>query len=156
MLDNLSLILSLLSLFSFWTSYLLRFWHLGWILYLLLPVSFGDFPQLYMSTSDRLYFLKNSHSDLSGTCHSLSRGGMYFLDPGWVCDCSSWQSTVEVMLWLSSLGHKNAMYLCLVIFGYLSSEPSHRVVLGSPIFPSGCEGKLGVALESLQGRRDLT
>ena len=25
-----------------------------------------------------------------------------------------------------------------------------------PIFPSGCEGKLGVALESLQGRRDLT
>ena len=28
--------------------------------------------------------------------------------------------------------------------------------LGSPIFPSGCEGKLGVALESLQGRRDLT
>ena len=24
--------------------------------------------------------------------------------------------------------------------------------LGSPIFPSGCEGKLGVALESLQGR----
>ena len=23
--------------------------------------------------------------------------------------------------------------------------------LGSPIFPSGCEGKLGVALESLQG-----
>ena len=30
------------------------------------------------------------------------------------------------------------------------------VALGSPIFPSGCEGKLGVALESLQGRRDLT
>ena len=28
--------------------------------------------------------------------------------------------------------------------------------LGSPIFPSGCEGKLGVALESLQGLRDLT
>ena len=28
--------------------------------------------------------------------------------------------------------------------------------LGSPIFPSGCKGKLGVALESLQGRRDLT
>ena len=25
-----------------------------------------------------------------------------------------------------------------------------------PIFPSGCEGTLGVALESLQGRRDLT
>ena len=30
------------------------------------------------------------------------------------------------------------------------------LALGSPIFPSGCEGKLGVALESLQGRRDLT
>ena len=28
--------------------------------------------------------------------------------------------------------------------------------LGSPIFPSSCEGKLGVALESLQGLRDLT
>ena len=26
----------------------------------------------------------------------------------------------------------------------------------SSIFPSGCEGKLGVALESLQGLRDLT
>ena len=25
------------------------------------------------------------------------------------------------------------------------------MALGSPIFPSGCEGKLGVALESLQG-----
>ena len=30
------------------------------------------------------------------------------------------------------------------------------LALGSPIFPTGCEGKLGVALESLQGRRDLT
>ena len=29
------------------------------------------------------------------------------------------------------------------------------LALGSPIFPSGCEGKLGVALESLQGKRDL-
>ena len=28
--------------------------------------------------------------------------------------------------------------------------------LGSPNFPSSCEGKLGFALESLQGRRDLT
>ena len=27
---------------------------------------------------------------------------------------------------------------------------------GWTIFPSGCEGKLGVALESLQGLRDLT
>ena len=30
------------------------------------------------------------------------------------------------------------------------------LALGSPIFPSGCEGKLRVALESLQGLRDLT
>ena len=30
------------------------------------------------------------------------------------------------------------------------------LALGSPIFPSGCEGKLGVALESPQARRDLT
>ena len=30
------------------------------------------------------------------------------------------------------------------------------LALGSPIFPSGCEGKRGDALESLQGRRDLT
>ena len=30
------------------------------------------------------------------------------------------------------------------------------LALGSPILPSGCEGKLGVALDSLQGRRDLT
>ena len=30
------------------------------------------------------------------------------------------------------------------------------LALGSPNFPSGCEGKLRVALESLQGRRDLT
>ena len=30
------------------------------------------------------------------------------------------------------------------------------LALGSPIFHSSCEGKLGVALESLQGLRDLT
>ena len=30
------------------------------------------------------------------------------------------------------------------------------LALGSPIFPSSCEGKLGVALESLQGPGDLT
>ena len=29
------------------------------------------------------------------------------------------------------------------------------MALGSPIFPWSCEGKLGVLLESLQGRRDL-
>ena len=30
------------------------------------------------------------------------------------------------------------------------------LALGSANFPSRCEGKLGVAPESLQGRRDLT
>ena len=30
------------------------------------------------------------------------------------------------------------------------------LALGIPIFPSSCKGNLGVALESLQGRRDLT
>ena len=29
------------------------------------------------------------------------------------------------------------------------------LALGSPIFPSGCEGKLGVALESLQGHSSV-
>ena len=29
------------------------------------------------------------------------------------------------------------------------------LALGSPIFNSSCEGKLGVVLESLQGQRDL-
>ena len=38
----------------------------------------------------------------------------------------------------------------------LSSQGPLGLALGSPIFPSGCEGKLGVALESLQGLRDLT
>ena len=34
---------------------------------------------------------------------------------------------------------------------------TRQVVEGwGPIFPSGCEGTLGVAQESLQGRRDLT
>ena len=37
-----------------------------------------------------------------------------------------------------------------------SSHLPLGLALGSPIFPSGCEGKLGVALESLQGLRDLT
>ena len=30
-----------------------------------------------------------------------------------------------------------------------------RLALRSPIFPSSCEGKLGVALETLQGKIDL-
>ena len=38
--------------------------------------------------------------------------------------------------------------------GYLSLPLG--LAPGSPNFPSSCEGKLGFALESLQGRRDLT
>ena len=37
----------------------------------------------------------------------------------------------------------------------LTSRGGRNLTLGSPIFPSGCEGKLGVALESLQGTLDL-
>ena len=45
-------------------------------------------------------------------------------------------------------------YLPFDVFRSLSHPLG--LALGSPIFPSGCEGKLGVALESLQGLRDLT
>ena len=50
---------------------------------------------------------------------------------------------------------------CLSSVSHLDSKLQGReaplgLALGSPIFPSGCEGKLGVALESLQGLRDLT
>ena len=41
-------------------------------------------------------------------------------------------------------------------FTYINLSLPLGLALGSPIFPSGCEGKLGVALESLQGLRDLT
>ena len=47
-----------------------------------------------------------------------------------------------------------------VATGISSYDGDLRLPLGlalrSPIFPSSCEGKLGVALGSLQGRRDLT
>ena len=36
-----------------------------------------------------------------------------------------------------------------------TTERPLGLALGSPIFTSGCEGKLGVAHESPQGRRDL-
>ena len=49
----------------------------------------------------------------------------------------------------SDLGHTGTASNCCI------SLPL-GLALGSPIFPSGCEGKLGVALESLQGLRDLT
>ena len=41
-------------------------------------------------------------------------------------------------------------------FDYCRISLPLGLALGSPIFPSGCEGKQGFALESLQGRRDLT
>ena len=47
--------------------------------------------------------------------------------------------------WVRSLGQEDP----------LEEEMATHSTLGSPIFPSGCEGKLGVALESLQGRRDV-
>ena len=45
---------------------------------------------------------------------------------------------------------------CAVIQGVAKGQTPLGLALGSPIFPSGCEEKLGVALESPQGRRDLT
>ena len=46
-----------------------------------------------------------------------------------------------------------------VAAGFSSYDGDFRLplglALGSPIFHSSCEGKLGVALESLQGPRDL-
>ena len=46
-----------------------------------------------------------------------------------------------------------------VAAGFSSDDGDYRLppllVLGSPVFHSIGEGKLGVALESLQGRRDL-
>ena len=47
-----------------------------------------------------------------------------------------------------------------VAVGYLSHHREFMLplglALGSPNIPSGCDGKLGVELESLQGRKDLT
>ena len=46
-----------------------------------------------------------------------------------------------------------------VVAGFSSYDGDFRLPLvsdlGSPIFHSNCKGKLGVALESLQGQRDL-
>ena len=46
-----------------------------------------------------------------------------------------------------------------VAAGFSSYDGDFRLplvlALGSPIFHSSCEGKLGVALESMQGQRDL-
>ena len=51
-------------------------------------------------------------------------------------------------------------YNCESLMGWyvrvVSTLDPLGLALGSPIFPSGGEGKLVVALESLQGRRALT
>ena len=76
------------------------------------------------------------------------------------------------ILHFSMRGGEGPLHLLFPLLEYscLRSPPAQRrqpchlsvgtvlYVLGSPIFPSGCEGegKLGVALESLQGLRDLT
>ena len=64
---------------------------------------------------------------------------------------------------VSGLSEQGASLWARVTHKRLKESQLHLAVslplglaLGSPIFPSGCEGKLGVALESLQGLRDLT
>ena len=61
---------------------------------------------------------------------------------------------------LSSLGRAGNRASTRVAAGFLSYNGDLSLplglALGSPIFPSSCKGNLGVALESLQGRRDLT
>ena len=46
-----------------------------------------------------------------------------------------------------------------VVVGFLSYNGKFRLPLllaqGSPVFHSSCEGELGIALESLQEKRDL-
>ena len=54
---------------------------------------------------------------------------------------------------LQGIGQEREKELVLAV--KVAQDPE-GFTLGSPIFPSGCEGKLGVALESLQGLRDLT
>ena len=69
--------------------------------------------------------------------------------------------TGELFIWLYN-GFRRIFWesswpalLVLPLLSFLGSLPL-GLALGSPIFPSACEGKLGVALESLQGLRDLT
>ena len=60
----------------------------------------------------------------------------------------------------SSPGKQRTPLSSRVAAGFSSYDGDLRLplwlALGSAIFLSSCEGKLGVALESLQGRRDLT
>ena len=67
-----------------------------------------------------------------------------------VMDSEAWRAAI----------HGVARGFSRVAAGFSSYDGDLRLplglALGSPIFPSNCEGKLGVALGSLQGRRDLT
>ena len=71
--------------------------------------------------------------------------------------CSAWWYPEGNSAWgLSSLG--GTLRNCQLDYSSYDGDLSLPLglALGSPIFPSGCEGKLGVALESLQGLRDLS
>ena len=48
-------------------------------------------------------------------------------------------------------GQRSYLVQYMQFSGSLHTKLYLGLALGSPIFPSGCEGKLGVALESLQG-----
>ena len=82
-----------------------------------------------------------------GACEpcSLLRGGEQECD---ICGVGSWDSRCPST---KELCFTNLAFSLLPV-----SKARLGLALGSPIFPSGCEGKLGVALESLQGLRDLT
>ena len=87
----------------------------------------------------------------------------YDLSPGLLQHCPHDPAEVHVTLLRSLLVQEPGCCVWLREWP-LNSDSSYDgdlrlplgLALGSPIFPSGCEGKLGVALESLQGLRDLT
>ena len=67
--------------------------------------------------------------------------------------------------WVQSLGWEDPLEEGMATYSSIlawKNPQGQRSLVGysprcrHPIFPSSCEGKLGFALESLQGRRDLT
>ena len=69
--------------------------------------------------------------------------------------CDEWDPTLPLSYSIS-LAPARFMQLHLRSCEAETEKLPLGLALGSPNFPSGCEGKLGVALESLQGLRDLT